>query len=91
MKKKIAYFNCTGVFPHIGCLAVTDSHMRELIAGGYDIFKIYSSLDTKFLRSKDRKISLGLAKTSSIKNVIESADALVIKKGQFITRAGATY
>ena len=67
---------------------MTDSHMRELIAGGYDIFKIYSSLDTKFLRSKDRKISLGLAKTSSIKNVIESADALVINAEGSIHHAG---
>lgn len=77
-KKKIAYFNCTGIFPHIGCLAVTDSHITELLKCGYDLFKIYSTYETRFLRTDSREQSFQLAISSELKSIIEMADAVVI-------------
>jgi len=77
-KKKIAYFNCTGIVPHIGCLAVTDSHISELLSSGYDVFKVYTTYETRFLRTDSREKSLQIALSSDVKSVIERADAVVI-------------
>lgn len=88
-KKKIAYFNCTGVVPHIGCLAVTDSHVTELLRSGYDLFKVYTTYDTRFLRTDSRERSLQIALLSELKSVIENADAVVINgEGSIHHRGG---
>jgi hypothetical protein len=78
MKKKIAYFNCTGVLSHIGCLAVTDAHLRMLIKNGYEIPYIYTVLDTRHLWKGDIESSLKAIDSENIAKDINNADAIVV-------------
>lgn len=75
---KLSYFNCTADAPHIGCLAVTNSHIRELLNNGYEISKFYFTKDTKIIFNKDRAISIDKLKSLGIEKEIENSDAVII-------------
>ncbi len=77
-RKKLAYFNCTGINAHIGCLGVTDSHLRDLLTRGYDIPYIFNTYETRFIRSADRRKSFDIAASSFVANAIDECDAVVI-------------
>ena len=77
-RKKIAYFNCTGAQPHIGCLAVTDSHLRNLIGNGYEVSIIYSTAETTKFRRSTREETKVAIQNSRIITAIEHVDAVVI-------------
>lgn len=79
MKKyKIAYFNCTGVTPHIGCLAVTDSHLRALVSRGYDIVDIFYPHQIAGFWKGAREESLKQNMASPLLFILEEVDAIVI-------------
>jgi len=75
---KLSYFNCTADAPHIGCLAVTNSHISELLYNGYEISKFYFTKDTKSIFNKDKTISINKLKLLGIEKEIENSDAVII-------------
>lgn len=78
MRKKIAYVNYTGIQSHIGCLAVSDTHLRSLMRHGYEVSFVSSYLESRFLWRGNRKTSLEAFFANDISKQIESCDAVFI-------------
>lgn len=75
---KIAYFNCTGIAPHIGCLGVTDSHMRILLRAGYNISSIFYTNETRHLLRVNQEETLQAILSSDVGKTLTEIDAVII-------------
>jgi len=79
MSKKIFYVNCTASAPHVGCLAVTDFHVKELLSEGYDILDIeYCDCGWGKYWKGDCDSSIQEVHKSDIAKRIKAVDVLVI-------------
>jgi hypothetical protein len=74
----VALFNDTGTIPHIGCMAVSDAHIRMLAGRGVAIgFRSFRGEEAT-LWDGDRRSSLEKVLRSFLRSRIEEADAVIV-------------
>ncbi|MCB9957190.1 MAG: polysaccharide pyruvyl transferase family protein [Rhodospirillaceae bacterium] len=78
LRPRILYLNCTGIQAHLGCIAVTHTHLGQLLAAGYDFQRIYPTFATRFIAADTAADALQRIATSAIADDIDVADAVVI-------------
>jgi len=75
---RVAIFNDTGNFSHVGCLAVSNAHEKLLVANGVEIvFRFYVD-EFRELWSGSRSATRAAILSSSVLSAINSVDAVLV-------------
>lgn len=75
---KIAYFNCTAKAPHIGCMAVTDAHLRMLLSAGHTIEHVFYTGELKKYGNERSEIYSSMKADIDFISQLENIDAVAI-------------
>lgn len=75
---KVAFFNDTGNFPHIGCLAVSNAHNKLLEKLGANVHYRFFVNELHGLWTGNRLQSAKLIEESFLNDVIDNCDAIIV-------------
>ncbi|MBJ6751574.1 polysaccharide pyruvyl transferase family protein [Geomonas anaerohicana] len=75
---KVALFNDTGNFPHVGCLAVSQAHDKMLRKAGAEITHRHFVTELKDLWRGSVEASADAVRTSAVSREMEEVDAVIV-------------
>jgi len=77
MKKNILYLNATADAPHVGCIAVTYSHLKKMFLRNFNVI-MYGAIELKQFWKLDLKTSLSIIESNQIAIDISNSNIIVI-------------